>query len=522
VRSKLQQQLLALLLCLPGVWIVSIGSIWAQDADYQTAVSLVQQRQFDRAFPILQQILDRSPNDLKARNLMGIALSATGRREEANQHFKQALALDPQFVPALKNLAINELALGLTQDARLHFEAALKLAPRDASCHRGLADIAFASREFELAAIHYEQSGDLARKDSAAAIRFAASCLEAKQPEKAVMLLEQIPTDTDLADVNIQFQAGVLLARLEKFGDAARRFELAQKGFPDRYQAGYNLTLVLTKNGDYEAAIRTGEGILAAGYRKAELYNLLAQAYEQRQRTNQAYDALREATKLEPGDETNYLDLVALCLRHENYDLGLEIAEVGIRLIPGSHRLRLDRGVVLVMKNRLDDAIREFQAAGELAPSEPLPWVAAGLALIQMDRQEEAIKLLHHQSERFPENARITWLLGEALSRSDENGAINALEQSIRLDPRLPQPRALLGKILMRRREFNRAARELEKAVELDPQDMTVTYQLAQALQRTGDTARAKILFEKVEQSRSDGLQPAQRQLLQMIKDRSK
>jgi TolA-binding protein len=51
-------------------------SAQTQDADYQTAVSFVQQGQFDRAFPILQRILDRSPNDLKARNLMGIALSA--------------------------------------------------------------------------------------------------------------------------------------------------------------------------------------------------------------------------------------------------------------------------------------------------------------------------------------------------------------------------------------------------------------------------------------------------------------
>src|SRR4030095_13819945 len=114
----------------------------------------------------------------------------------------------------------------------------------------------------------------------------------------------------------------------------------------------------------------TGEGLLAAGYRRAELYNLLAQAYEQATRTTQAYDALREATNLDPIDETNYLDLVALCVRHENYDLGLEIAEVGIRLIPKSHRLRLHRGVVLVMKNRLEEAIKDFQAAGALVPDD--------------------------------------------------------------------------------------------------------------------------------------------------------
>ncbi|HEU0174517.1 MAG TPA: tetratricopeptide repeat protein, partial [Blastocatellia bacterium] len=101
--------LLTSLFCLLAACAISVR---AQDADYQNAVSLVQQGQFDRACPLLQRILDRSPNDLKARNLMGIALSAAGRREEANEHFKKVLALEPKFVPALKNLALNELALG--------------------------------------------------------------------------------------------------------------------------------------------------------------------------------------------------------------------------------------------------------------------------------------------------------------------------------------------------------------------------------------------------------------------------
>src|SRR5262245_63693670 len=153
-------------------------SVRAQDADYQTAISFVQQGQFDRAFPILQRILDRSPNDLKARNLMGIALSAAGRREEANEHFKKVLALEPKFVPALKNLAINELALGQTQDAKVHFEEALKSAPQDATCHWGLAEIAFAARDYKRAASSYEQSGDLAWKDSRTANKFATSCVE--------------------------------------------------------------------------------------------------------------------------------------------------------------------------------------------------------------------------------------------------------------------------------------------------------------------------------------------------------
>src|SRR5262249_1120538 len=434
-------------------------------------------------------------------------------------------AMDPKFVPDLKNLAINELALGNAQDAKIHFEEALKSAPQDVTCHWGLAEIAFSARDYKRAASSYERSGDLAWKDPRTAIKFATSCVEAAQPAKAAEALEKIPATLSDADVSIQFQAGVLLARLEKYEAAARRFELARPGFPDPYQLGYNLTLVLIKSRNYAAAIRVGEETLAAGHRNAEIYNLLSQAYEQSGQTKQAYDALRAATELDPQDETNYLDLIALCLKHENYDLSLEIADIGSRRVPRSHRLRLHRGVALVMKGQLEEAAKEFQTAGELAPEEPLPRIALGLALIQMDKQSEAIALLRRQSERSPKDPRVFWLLGEVLSRSGvqqgsdaEKEAISALEKSIQLDPQLPQSRALLGKTLLRRGEVARAAEQLEKALELDPEDMTAAYQLAQALQRLGQTARAQELFAKVSKAKTEKLQPTQRNLMRIIK----
>ena len=513
--------LTAWLLC---ILVACAGFVMAQDSDYQTAVSLVQQRQFDRVLPLLQQILDRAPNDLKTRNLMGIALSAAGRREEANEQFKKVLALDSQFAPALKNLAINELALGRIQDARLHFEAAQKLLPQDPTCHWGLAEIAFAARDFRSAADHYEQSGDMVWRDLQVAIKFATCWIEIKQPARAMALLEKIPLD---ANAKIQFQAGVMLTGLEKFDAAARRFRLAREGSSDpdqRYLIGYNLTLVLIKNGEHAAAIKAAEEVLTAGHRQAEMYNLLSQAYEQSGRTIQAYDALRTASEIDPRDETNYLDLIALCLRHENYDLSLEIADIGVRRIPGSHRLHLQRGVALVMKGQLEEAIREFQTAGQLSPADGLPQVALGLALLQVDRQAEAVTVLRRQSDRSPEDPRVFWLLGEALSRSgnrsdgkEEKEAVGALERSIRLDPRWSQSRALLGKLLLRG-EVDRAVQELELAIKLDPDDLSATYQLAQALQRKGQTERARQLFAKVNQAKSEKLQPAQRNLIRIIK----
>ena len=58
----------------------------------------------------------------------------------------------------------------------------------------------------------------------------------------------------------------------------------------------------------------------------------------------------------------------------------MALLSVGVR-----RRLRLSRGVALVMKGRLEEAVKEFQTAGELSPEDALPQVALGLALIQLD-----------------------------------------------------------------------------------------------------------------------------------------
>src|SRR5437868_7587396 len=195
--------------------------ICAQISPYQQAISYVQQGNPSDAIPILERILADTPADLRARNLIGIALSAYGRRAEANEHFQRALATDPKFYPALKNMALNELALGRLADSRTHFEQALTLAPGDPAAHFGLADIELQSAAYASAVTHYEQSGDLYLKDPHALVSYARACFETKQPDKARQAIAALPA---VAEPAMHFEAGLLLARLEDYPAAAHQF----------------------------------------------------------------------------------------------------------------------------------------------------------------------------------------------------------------------------------------------------------------------------------------------------------
>ena len=513
--------LLAKLTLIISLAFYGASTISAQDADYRTATSLIQQGQITQALALLRRMAAQRPTDPQVHNLLGIALTTAGKMQEANEEFKRALALNPKLFSVLKNLALNELALGQLEDAKRHFESLLTLSPHDRACHWGLAEIAFAKRDFAQAALHYERSGDLAWKEPTTLLKFASSYTETGQRDRALALLEKLPADID---AKLQFEAGLLFAKLGKFDLSARRFAAARSDFPDQYRVGYNLAFAQLKAGEFATAIGTIEELLAKGYRQAELYNLLAQAYEASGRTNEAYEALRLATASNPTDEANYLDLIMLCLKHQSYDLGLKIADIGLRHLPNSYRLRLHRGAVWALKGEYEEAMQDFEIASRLAPDNGLPAVARGMVLIQMGKAAEAVELLRRQSVKSPNDPLVFWFLGEALDYSgpapgsaEEKEAIGALERAIELDADLPQPRALLGKLLLRRGETAKAVEELERAFKLAPDDPTTTYLLAQALQKSGEAERAKQLFAKVSRARTRELETTRLNLIRVI-----
>lgn len=480
----------------------------AGSTQYEQAVLYMERGNPSAAIGLLRQILKQSPYDVKAQNLMGLALTASGKLQEANDHFNKAIKLNPKFYPALKNLAINELQLKQVAEAEAHLQQALKISPEDPAANLVLAEIYFQKHEFAPAVDHYIESQGLFLRAPQTVLNFARSCFESKQASKAAGALELLGPE---ADGRAHFQAGIMLAQLGKYESAARQFELARKDYPDPYEVGYNLTLAYVRALNYSAAIQTAEELISKEYKKAELYNLLADAYERTGRTVDAYNALQTATQLEPGDENNYLDLVALGVDHRNYDLAFGIIEIGLRNIPSSFRLRLQRGAVLAFQGQLTRALADFEEAAKLDPRKDLPYFGMVMALMQTDQAAKAKEILRQRLASKPDDYLLLYALGEMQDRMgappgspQEKEAVQALERSIQLEPNMSTSRIALGRMLLRRGEVDRAIVELEKALELNPANLSPCYQLSVAYRRKGNKAKAGELQAKFEQFKAE------------------
>jgi len=475
---------------------------------YECATLLIESGDFNAAIASLRPLLAKTPRDLKALNLLGIALTGAGRTAEANKRFLEALSLDPDFQPARKNLAVNEFNSRHLARAERLFNEVLARLPTDEVAHLHLAEIHYARKQPAPAVTHYEKSGGRVLSNPAWMLHYASCLLDQGHRAQAVGVLDQLPA----GDGASHFEAGVLLGRAAAPADAARHFGAARSTYKDPYAAGYNQTLMLVEAGDHEGAIRVADELFRANVKSGELYNLVSRAYVATNHLQEAYDALRTAAKLEPSEEQHYLDLALICLDHENFDLGVEIVDVGLQYKPTAARLHLYRGVLLVMKGLVEQAEQEFERARALGPDGPVPYVALAMAWMQSGNTAKAVEVLRKRLQAGAREAIVPYMFGIALMRTGLDPteeaaaeAIRAFEDAIRLDPQLAGPRAELGKILLRRGETQRAIEHLERAASLDPENAAPAYLLAQAYRRMGDTVRAQELLARVSQLNAQG-----------------
>ncbi|MHB8655735.1 MAG: tetratricopeptide repeat protein [Terriglobia bacterium] len=473
--------------------------------EYRQAESLIREGQWDEGLQILDGLLRSDPRDLKALNLMGIALTGKGRAQQANQTFRRALKINPAFYPALKNLAVNEASLNEISAAERDFTGALKFAPNDPVIHTYLGEIAFRRHDYQGAVFHLAKVGAALEQAPPAALDLADAHFRTNHPRKGVEGLAAIKPQG--LDPTQQFRAGYLLAQHGHCQEAIPFFRGVRERFPDSFDTSFDLGVCYIRTKQYQQAIALLSGTHSRGDEGAQLDNLLAEAYEDNKQTQEAIDVLRQATVLAPKDENNYLDLANLCIDHNNYPLGIQVVNVGLRYRPNSERLTFQRGVLLALSDSFDLAVKDFQVAADLGPDSDLPYVGIGLVYLQQGKLKKTVEVLRARIRRQPNDYVMQYLLGEALIRSGVtllapsfNVALGALEKAVKLNPNFFRAQIDLAKIYLMARRVDDAIIHLEKARALAPKERAVYAQLANAYRQKGALPKAEAMMEKVAQ----------------------
>ncbi|MEJ7710712.1 MAG: tetratricopeptide repeat protein [Pyrinomonadaceae bacterium] len=445
--------------------LVILGHAPSVFANFEQIRDLIRRGDFASALQVCDQDLKLQPRDFRILTLKGIALQGVGRTAESLDAFRRALAIEPQFLPALQAAAQLEYQM---RDPRCQqtLEAILHLRP-EPTVHAMLGVLAFERKDCAAAIAHYEKAGGVAD------------------------------------DPIVKWQRGSCFYQLEQWDAAEVQFR-ALLSLKEDDQVRYNLGLVQSSGGKYADAIATLQTLARKDRPDADAMSLLASAYEANKQTPEALEILRRAIDLYPREERLYLDLAALCLEHSAFLIGTEILEAGAQNIPQSARIQTMLGVMHASSGVMIKAEEAFKRAEQLGPDASYGRVGLAIILMHNGAADQMIRLLREQAKRGPDVPVVNITLAQALLQTSNSPDELREAQSLllRVIERRPVDAAahsLLGKIYLRLGDTSAAALTLETTIRLNPSDRGAAYQLMILYQRAGRTREAADLKAKVE-----------------------
>jgi tetratricopeptide (TPR) repeat protein len=233
----------------------------------------------------------------------------------------------------------------------------------------------------------------------------------------------------------------------------------------------------------------------------SDFLNLLAEAYVEAERPDDAFRTLEDAITLKPEEERNYLDLAILCLEHNKEDLAVSVSSTGIGKIPAAASLYLIRGVAYAQLAQYANAESDFQAAAKIEPDQPHSTIAMSLLFSDRNQIDKEKDVLLHQIELTPNDAVTNYLLADLFIRQGAEPGQPAFEQaktylarSIQSKPDSVEAQTLMSKVLEEQGDLEGALAHSKAALKVDPTNRTALYRsfvILQKLHRKQDASDA-------------------------------
>lgn len=167
---------------------------------------------------------------------------------------------------------------------------------------------------------------------------------------------------------------------------------------------------------------------------------------------------------------------------------------------PGNAHAAFLLGLALHQSARYFEAAEALERAHELAPENPNPLIYRGLALLELGRPDEARTAIETALGLAPRDPTARTALAELELAAGRLQSAEALAREVLAEPADSggdDARALLGRILVAEGRPAEAVPVLREALASPSAGSAVTYLLAQALLRSGDTEAGRSAMER-------------------------
>lgn len=449
-------------------------------------------RDFLEAQKQAHALVARSTQDASIRNLEGVTFLLAGNLVQAEAAFQKALRLNPQFLPAYRNLGITLWHEHHTAAAARMLRMAHAGNPNDELTNLYLGQVYFSAHHCTSAISAFNASGAFLFQQPVPMFMSVVCDAQTGNTREAADLLTRLRGKSQLPPQDL-FQFAMQAEQSGQYRLTFLALKLVPPAFPDPYTHSFDSALAAYQTKDYDAATTILERLAADGKSTADSFDLLGNTLEEQgisqkkpELVKKAYDAYRQGIYNDPHYLPNFIDIARLALTLGNYSLGESLLTQGLGSNPKAYQLLLERGMAYSFDGHTAQAAKDFSDARQLDPHGALPYMAQGILDIQESQYRQAVTELRSGIEQSNEpNAWLYYLLARALhdqgqsTPASEAEMRRALRETIRLDPKFKEAYELAGLVWMKSHNYGQAERYLESALRLDPSNRHCVYELA-------------------------------------------
>ena len=283
-----------------------------------------------------------------------------GRLAEAEQGYREILAIDPKHVGSLHFLGVIAHQSGRNDIAVHLIGRALALDPGSADAHVNLANVLKDQRDFDPAIAHYRRA--LALK-----------------PENG----------------EVHYSLGVVLQLQDEIDGAARHYERAIALRPDIAEAQLNLGTIRAERGELEPAMLCYRRALALRHDYPAAHLNLGIALSRQGDREAAAAHFEQAVAIAPDHAETHMSLGKCRVEQGRLQAALTCYQRAVALAPGNAEVHMDLGTLLAELARFDEAVSHYERALELRPGFAAAHVNLAVALRELGMLEDA--MAHHK-----------------------------------------------------------------------------------------------------------------------------
>ena len=307
-------------------------------------------------------------------------------------------------------------------------------------------------------------------------------------------LVEAVRRDPDSVDARHALAAFYI--QLGKLDAAIPHLTRARDLNPADYSTGYDLSLALLETGKLDEA-RAKIGRMMDAKETPELHNLLGNVEERAGNLVAAADEYQRAARADPTEE-HLFDWGNNLLQLRSFESAAQVFDAAVARHPQSARLHVGLGIARYSQGQYEGAVKAFCQAADLSPADPRPYQFLGeMYGVVPALGGEITGRLARFAKAHPRNAlaqfhyAMSLWKGQATAPADLRPIELLLRRAVMLDRRLAKGFLELGILLSDEKRYTEAILELRHAARLEPDLAQAHYRLAQAYQRTGQTALA-------------------------------